>query len=84
MTHFPYSTSKSCKKSVKINNVIFSGVYDIKAIILLSKIIKYRSCGRLAKRGYEELDLEDDDNYPEQPLAYFIVQMDKKNVPILQ
>ena len=25
----------------------------------------------------EELDLEDDENYPEQPRGYFLVQMDK-------
>ncbi|MCP4263412.1 MAG: hypothetical protein GY774_38780, partial [Planctomycetes bacterium] len=31
----------------------------------------------VTERGYEELDLEDDANYPEQPRAYFLVQMDK-------
>mgnify|MGYP004361406655 CR=1 FL=1 len=31
----------------------------------------------LTERGCEELDLEDDENYPEQPRGYFLVQMDK-------
>ena len=31
----------------------------------------------LTERGCEELDLEDDENYPEQPRGYFFVQMDK-------
>ena len=31
----------------------------------------------LTGRGCEEVDLEDDENYPEQPRGYFLVQMDK-------
>ena len=31
----------------------------------------------VSDRGFPELDPENDDEYPEQPLAYFIVQMDK-------
>ena len=31
----------------------------------------------LNQRGFPELDPEDYESYPEQPLAYFIVQMDK-------
>ena len=31
----------------------------------------------VTERGFEELDLDDDENYPDQPRAYFLVQMDK-------
>ena len=40
----------------------------------LEKVMKQM----LTERGYPEIDPESaDDPYPEQPLAYFLVQMDK-------